>query len=178
MSQPDEQVPENVKAYYLTPGGTQKMDSWIHALDKSTPVPGAPAANIPPPAIPAPVFAASDANKTMAWISVDNARAVELAQLKEQVKKMSSTIKQLKTSNDDAIESAARIYHESVKRGATVDGLISQVEKVEKFVAGLESNGSQPAVSSASKSLAVPSSDAILASVMGRGWRPHKPMFE
>lgn len=30
------QVPENIKAYYLTAGGKQKMDEWISALDKSS----------------------------------------------------------------------------------------------------------------------------------------------
>lgn len=142
------------------------------------PIPGVPAADISPPTIPAPVFATSDANKTMAWMSVDNAGAAELAQLKQQVKKMSSTIKQLKTSNDDAVESAARLYREDVKRGVALDGLISEVEKVEKFVADLKSDVRQPAVSPAPKALSNPYSDNILAYLKGKGWTPHKRMFE
>lgn len=114
----------------------------------------------------------------MALTSVHDAGASELAQLKEQVKKMSSTIKQLKTSNDDAIEGAARLYHENVKREAALDDLIGEVEKVKKFVAGLKSNGNQPAVSSASKPLSVPKSDQILAYAKSQGWRPYKPIFE
>lgn len=91
---------------------------------------------------------------------------------------MSSTIKQLKTSNDDAVESAARLYHEDVKRGVALDGLISEVEKVEKFVADLKSDVRQPAVSSAPKALSNPYSDNILAYLKGKGWTPHKRMFE
>lgn len=30
------QVPENIKAYYLTAEGKQKMDNWISALDESS----------------------------------------------------------------------------------------------------------------------------------------------
>lgn len=111
-------------------------------------------------------------------MSVDNAGAAELAQLKEQVKKMSSTIKQLETSNDHATESAARLYHESVKRGAAVDGLINEVEKVENIVAGLKVHGSQPTNSSAPKLPSIPSRDDILAYLKSKGWSPHKPMFE
>lgn len=90
-----------------------------------------PATTVQPLAIPDPIFKTPQNNNTVAWMSHESAGAAVVAQLKEQVERMSATIHQMKESNDDTVNAAAHIYHESVKRAIAVDGLIAQAGKIE-----------------------------------------------
>lgn len=135
---------------------------------------GTPATSVQPLPIPLPAFKTPQANNTTAWMSHESAGAAEVAQLKAQVKQMSDTINKLKESTTDA---AAHLYHESVKRGAAVDGLVTEVAKVEKFLAGLKLGDSKSTAPAAPKPVGTPSSADILASVKSKGWTPHSTTF-
>ena len=132
-----------------------------------------PVTSVQPLPIPLPAFKTPQANNTTAWMSHESAGAAEVAQLKAQVKRMSNIINKLKESNDDTTDAAAHLYHESVKRGAAVDGLVTEVAKVEKFLAGLKLGDGKSAAPAAPKPVSTPSSADILASMKSKSWTPH-----